>query len=210
MQKVKLKFAHFGAPVKSALDAALLVAKKHPHTRVREQSANKVVLRRAREVDKVISSVIGIPPFIEYEEHWELDLTGDLPRFLVSSEVDIGLYQLKVGTRYQQEAPKASGISAKKKAHVSVVTMIEIRGLERKKALIPLVKTFMKGEFDYLRNMERRILKKMRKKSKLSAAIDEEEEEEEEDDGLTQEQADKEYETRMADMRTQASTITAP
>lgn len=204
MQKVKLKFAHSGAPVKSTFDAALLVAKKHPHTRVREQSENKLVLRRAREVDKVISSVMGIPPFIEYDEHWELDLLGEVPRFLISSEADVGLYRLKVGTRFQQEAPKSFGFSTKKKTHVSVVTMVEISGLGKKQGLVPLIKTFIKGEFDYLRNMERRVLKKM--KPMLRSRVDEEEEEED----LTQEQADEEYQTRLADMRTQASSIAAP
>lgn len=201
MQKVKLKFAHSGSPVKAALDAALLVAKKHPHTRVKQQTETKIVLRRAREVDKVISGVLGIPQFLEYEENWELDLTGDTHRFLVSSEVDVGLYRLKVGTRFQQEAPKESFLGGKKKQQVSVVTMVEIGGLETKRAFIPLVKTFIAGEFNYLRDMERRILKKMRRKEGAAVAEDPDEEDE------TQEQADQTYAAQLEAMRSQAESV---
>lgn len=155
---IVLKHKHTGFNVMDCLGAALKIALKEPNSALISKSDSLIVVQKSREVAAFISKILRLPRSVVYEEKWKLETDAEVPRFLITSTINIGRYGLTVGSQFKQVKDIFSN-----KTIVDICSKVVVRGLDKDAVMYRLVKNYIRCEFAAQRRKEKRTMKRTNK-----------------------------------------------
>ena len=154
------KFVHKQVSFETGLRAVLRVAisSKDCHAEVLLQTPSKVVIRKDKKLrDPAMLKLFKIPPRVQFTETWVLETSHTPPRMLMTTSINLNLYQMQIGTMYECVTADDGHTD------LFVQSKIAVTGLADNVIMLTFVKAASETEFQQERLRERKMISEERR-----------------------------------------------